>query len=228
MVAVRHKDDPNNMNGNVAEYDVVLFDRYVTIPNVQTLGFKNNEDSGDEYTLKACTYTPDLSDPTQADNNFLSSDGDLVVVMFLSGIYPVIVGTINHARSGADTATWHGETADGERRAWHHKGTSIIIEDDSTVEINLPVDKDFIINIDGNQLFKVVRTGGANTVELGNGAEKVILGESFQTWWDTNIANHVHAAGTLLDSMAGPVSGATAVMGESFDPTTLSDVTKTE
>lgn len=227
--AVHYKDAESNVSGDVTEYDVILFSTWMTAPNLTTLGFKNSYDSGDEYTLKATTSVPNLEDPTQANQNFLEADGDLVVVAYLSGQYPVIIGTVNHIKAGADAATWCGTSTEGERRAWHHKDVHVLLTKDSELQIDVPEDKTVIINVAGSQLFKVTRDGsGNNTVELGAGGEALVLGDSFKTWFDSNVASHTHGAGALLDSHGLPCSGITAAAVPNLDSNNLSDVSETE
>lgn len=234
VIKIHHKDYDTNGYGAQAEYDVLIANSLMTLTNVVWSSWKNNRESGDEATLTAATDSPDLSNPENIQREFLESDGDLVLVDFVKGFgntrFPIIVGTMNHLKSDEDTAPWHGESSDGIRRAIHHKGTSIVFEDDSTLDISIPDEKELTILIDGIQLFRVHRDSGGSgsVVELGTGAEKMLLAETFQTWWDSYVKNHTHAAGTLLDSTASPCSGNTAPAVGSFPTSALSDVSKNE
>jgi hypothetical protein len=234
VLRVHHKDEDTNTNGNYAEYDVLLIESMLTIRNLPVFGQRLARDSGDEVILKAATDTPDIDDPTQAMQNIHDSDGDLVIVAWIDRIFPGIIGTLNHFVSGEDTAPWHGESADGERRAIHHKDVHAVIKPDGDVEVDLPVDKSITIAIDGTQVFTVVRTGGATTLELGTGGHALILGDTFRTWFNTNIDGHDHTlpAATGSDPGGGPhthsIGGSTGALSATMPANHLSDVSETE
>ncbi len=227
VIKVHHKDSDTNLSGSYPEYDIVLLASSVTIFNVPQMGVKLNEFSGDETTLTAASEAPTFQNPGNVPQEFLESDGDLVLIAFILEYAPVIIGTVNHFKANADTASWHGESSDGERRAMHHKGSSIIMQDDSSMEVALPDEKELVINIDGVQLFRVRNSGGTLTVDLGAGGEALVLGDSFKSWWDSNVAGHVHAAGLLIDSMLGPCTGSTAGAVPALPANKLSSVSST-
>lgn len=211
VLEVKHKDDENNPTDSYPVYTVMLADREflgLVLRNVATIGQKMGTNSGLEMTLTPASDTPNIDDPTQAMQNILDSDGDLVIIQYVSRI-PVIWGCMNHIRSG-DSAAWYGDSTDGERMALHHKGTAIMIEDDSTVAINLEDTKDVTITIDGTEVFKVTRNGGTSLVELAGGGESLVLGDAFKTWFDANVAGHTHTIPAVADT-----NGDTLIPGSS-------------
>lgn len=224
VIKKHNKDDTTNTNGNYPEYDVLLFDTHVIITNIAVKGQKLNRDSGDEAILTVASDLPDMTDLTQAQQNFMESDGDLVIVEFISARFPIISGTMNHLKSGEDTAPWSADSTDGERRAIHHKDASFIMNEDGTIDIDLASDKELNINIDGTMVFRVKDTGSGITVDLGGGSgEKILLGESFVTWWLNNISGHTHS---VVGAATGPPLAGTGALVIPNDK--LSNVTKSE
>lgn len=233
LVVKRHpKDAETNTSGCYSEYDVLLIDQLVILSNISVISLRRSRDSGDEATLVACTDIPQIDDPTQARQNILSSDGDLVVVAFIGGTTPIILGTINHVESGSDTAPWHGDSGDGVIRAIHHNETHATIHEDSTIDIDMPDNVDVTVTMDSDQVLKLSHSVAGSLVEAGGGSEQVILGTSRNT--DLNIflvaMNTFVAAVGGLPGMAGPAGTfQTAISDYQMAlPGHLSDVLKTD
>jgi hypothetical protein len=147
VIKTIYKDASENISGSYTEYDVLLADDILVIKNLPVKGFHLSRTSGEEAPLKAASEIPVLSNPATARENILSSDGDLVIVEFVSERYPLITGTINHIKSGEDTAPWSGATTEGERRALHHNDSSIVMQEDSNMVIDVPINKSVTINL---------------------------------------------------------------------------------
>lgn len=236
LVIKRHsKDWQSNSHGSYVEYDVLLADYNIVICNVAVLGRRFSDDSGDEAILVPATDTPDIADPTSAMVNILESDGDLVAVQYIAGRYPVIVGCINHIRSGADSAPWQATSTDGVRRGIHHKDTHALVHEDATVTLDLPDGKDVTVSVNGTQVLMASRSGVSSTVELGTGGEKLIKGDSRNT--DLNV--FLIALDTFVTALAAlPGIGGPGGPAETFQaaiaayqaqlPGHLSDISSTE
>jgi len=236
VIAVHHKDAPTgNRNGSYAEYDIVLMNHLACLDlyNVPVLGFHLALDSGECQILKACTSLPDMSDETTFYQNFLESDGDLVVIGYVDGHAPIIMGTANHIRSGTDTAPWHSLEADGETRKVFHKDSHILMKSDGSMDIEIKDEQAFTVTINGTQIFKLFydAVSGDLHIELGEGItlEKMLLAETFQTWWDLNVP-HNHILGGSTGVAAGHthtlVSGTLTNEIPVFPGANLSDKTK--
>lgn len=95
----------------------------------------------------------------------------------------------------------------------------------------------FTIEMDGTDVLEVWKDGGQVRIDLGEGAaQRLILGDDFKTFLNNFLSTkfdlHTHVAGTLLDSLTNPVTGATGVpvgfTGTQMDDTLLSDLAKTK
>lgn len=218
---VYHKDDPLNRSRSYAEYDLVTMNHLacVELYRVPVLGFHLSDDSGQVEILKACSELPETDDETQFYLNFMASDGDLVVVGFIDGMYPMIFGTANHLRTDEDTAPWFTDSTKGETRKIFHKDSYIEMQQDGKMQIEIKDGQQITITIDTVQVLKLWEDAGILKIELGTGVslEKTLLAETFQTWWNTNIQNHVHT---------NPEGGNTGPMGIVFDAGSLSDKVK--
>jgi len=230
LVIKRHdKDAETNVNGNAAEYDVLLLYNYQLLYNLPVKGFRLNSDTGDIAILKPAQNLPDISDPTTADVNIMSSDGDLVCIEFVAQRYPIISGTMNHIRTGQDTAPYHPVAADGEQRKLYHKGAEFTIEEDGDILFNVPDNKGVTINVNGTQIFRVFKDGSGIHVELGTTAtEALVLGDAFKTWWDSTISGHTHSGVAAGGASTGPMVAQIVVGPEVLPTSTLSTVSKTE
>jgi len=194
VTRVHHKDEETNRSGSYAEYDVLLMSHLecFEIKRVPTMGFHLASDSGDYAVLRAASELPDTEDDTMFYQNFMDSDGDLVVVIFIEDRFPMIIGTANHLRSGEDSAPWHTNSSEGEVRVTHHRGA----------DVKMTENGDIIISIDGTQIFRVWDDSGTLKIDLGDAsvAERVVLGDTFRDWVNQytvgvvgGLVHHTHA-----------------------------------
>jgi hypothetical protein len=216
VIARYYPDEDGNRNGTFTEYDVFVPRWNVTIRNVQMQAPYIGVTGGQQITLTPASGIPDMTNPELVSKNIADSDGDLVCIKYIGGKWPVIDGCLNHLRvtGGAD---WHTTSSDGAVYALTYNTTRSRIDKDGNIAIDLDDagshDRSLTVNVDGTQFFVIKQDGGTGDVriELGAGAvEKLVLGETFQTWWSAalggNIPNHTHSAGTFVVG-ANPVTG---------------------
>lgn len=227
IISVHYKDTDTNQSDSFTEYDILMLDSFMVFKNVSVASLRRSYDSGDEATLVAASSIPDLSEPSRAHLNIMESDGDLVLVTYINNYKPIIIGVVNHLKAGQDTATWNGTSSDGVRRAFHHKNSSIIMEENSNINIKIPDDKSVTFSIDGNQVLKLYATGSTLKVDLIGGSEKVVLGETFISWLNANYGGHTHTAPGGATGV--PISGPYGPPGiGATDSDFLSDDVKTD
>lgn len=231
VIRVHHKDASTNRSGSYAEYDVLLMDHLscLELYRIPTMGMHMVNDSGDYAILRAASSLPEMDDDTTFYQNFMQSDGDLVVLEFIDGRFPMIIGTANHLRAGHDTAPWHTGESEGEVRVMHHKGSFVKMKEDGKLQIEILDEQEMLVTINGTQILKLFYDVGSGDlhIDLGSGAalKKVVLGETFQSWWNANVQNHIHdtAGGTLLDSFGGACTGTVDPALSAFPDANLSD-----
>jgi len=180
------KDATDNRFGSYEEYDLFLPHSGVVIEHVPVKSMKRNPNSGTEFTLTPALSAPTITDETQDMwDAVMGSDGDLVVVEWVSRRWPVITGCLNHIRSGQDTADWHAWETDGEVAAVHHSDTHVKIDQEGNASVVIGSGlgiKSFSVTIDGTEIFNL-RKDGTHKISLGNAAtclEAVILGTSYR------------------------------------------------
>ena len=237
VTARYYKDEEGNQGGIFTEYDVYVPRHQIVLNNLPMKVLYQGIAGGIQATLKVAEGIPDASNSEDLWRQVLESDGDLVSVSFVGGKWPMIDGCMNHVRaSGA--ADWQTDSADGEVYALSYNTTRSRVNSDGNIEIDLEDggdhDRSVIINVSGTQVLKVAQDGSTGDVriELGNGGEKVILGETFQTWFNINFASHGHNAGTLnvtmaLPTVVVPVVGVTdgpIPIGTPFPPAPLAKI----
>lgn len=204
VIARYFPDDPDSKSGKFMEYDVWLPRFQVRIDHISMMTPYAGVSGGNQITLKPAAGVPDMSDPYAIHQNVMDSDGDLVVVAYIGGKWPIIAGCVNHLRTAGDGTDWHSDSTDGEVYSLFYNTTRARINKDGNIEIDLddseaPPDRSLIINAGSKQLMKISYDDGAGEVriELGSGAvEKLVLGETFQTWWDNNVPHDHLVAGT--------------------------------
>lgn len=234
-------DEDGNNRGIVTEYDVFLPHYRIILHNVVMKIPYQSVHGGEQITLKAAGV-PDSEDPGALWRNVMESDGDLVTVTFVSGRWPMIDGCVNHIRDSG-SADWHTDSADGEVYSLSYNTTRARVNKDGNVEIDLddneaPPDRSLIINAGTKQLMKISYDDGAGEVriELGSGAiEKLVLGETFQTWWNANVPHNHTIGGATGAASAGtphthPLSGTATSSTEipNFDSDNLTEKVKAE
>lgn len=228
VTAVHYKDQETNIRRQFTEYDVMLVQHRIPIRNISTMSDFIGAEQGYEVTYTPADELPDLSIPESVWNAVFDSGGDLVAVTWIDGTWPVICGCLNHIKTSQDGTPWACDSTTGPRNYMKYNNVEAQIDNNENIRIDLPDEKSLEVYVNGTLALKVFNDASNVRVDMGNGAEAIILGESFQTWWDNNVANHVHPAGSLQDSTPAPCTGATGPMGENFDSSTLSDITKTE
>ncbi len=176
VIARRYVDaqDGNRMRTSV-EYDVRSLETGQTIPNVRTLSRLSGLDNGDEAVYHPASRA--LSDNASFSfrTSALDSDGDVVVVGFLSGSREtaVIVGALPHGE-----VRYGAKAADGERRFLQHNGTTAQIKADGSFEVargdtSVSVAKDGVVTIKA----ATVRAGS----DMGNLTNASGVGDSVHT-----------------------------------------------
>jgi len=232
VIATHHKDVETNRSGSYTEYDVLLMDHLAALLlyRVPTMGFHLNSDTGDYAILRAATSIPEMEDDTNFYQNFMSSDGDLVIIGFIDNRFPMILGTANHLRSDGDSTTWHTDSTEGEVRVTHHKDSFVKMNEDGSMQIEVKDEMELQITINGVQIFRVWDDAGTLKIDLGDATvdQKLVMGDAFKTWFDLQVAGHKHAAGTLVDSLLAPCTGSTATAVPNLDVSVLTEKVKTQ
>jgi len=236
VVARHYPDDDNNVGKRVTEYDALMLAYQLTLRNLVVKMPYQGVLGGQQVTYTPATTVPDFRQPDDVWRSFMESDGDLVAIQYIGRKWPVIDGCMNHLRTSGSN-DWHTDSTDGAVDALTYNSTRMRVNQDGNLEIDFDDssgshDRSLIINVDGTQFLRVTQDAGTGDVriELGSGAtlEKIVLGESFQTFFDTDVAGHTHAAGSLLDGGGIPCSGATAPAVPNLDVTVLTDKVKAE
>jgi len=203
VIARYFPDDADSKSGKYTEYDVWIPRYQVQISHLSMVTPYAGVSGGNQITLKPADGVPDMSDPFAIHQNVMDSDGDLVMVEYIGGKWPVITGCVNHLRTAGDGTDWHSDSNDGEVYSLFYNTTRARINSDGNVELDLddaeaPPDRSLIINAGSKQLLKISYDDGAGEVriELGSGGtlEKVILGETFQSYFNglEGPVSHVH------------------------------------
>lgn len=231
VVDIHYKDEDENLHKMFTEYEVYLVMHNLLLRNVPQAASFQGESNGSEATLKAAGGVPDLSNVDSAWDVIMSSSGDLVLVSWIDDRWPIITGCVNHLRrTGEDSAPWYATSSEGPRAAIHYNDVDVVVDNDSNVRIDIEDSKVVEFYVDGTLALKVFNDAGTVRVDMGNGAEKVILGETFRTWFNLNYSGHMHDVSGI-----STVGGDTIAPGQFTSPYTedmpanhLSDVTKTE
>jgi len=248
VVGKHYKDETgreleSNLHGMFTEYDVLLIREFVVIHNVPLMTTFQGINNASEVSLTAAEDVPSLEDPDRVWEQVMGSDGDLVAIIWVDGDWPVISGCLNHLRAGEDAAEWSEDSTTGPRAGVQYNEVTARIDKDSNIRVDVPDDKVVEFYVDGTLALKVFNDGGAVRVDMGNGAEKVILGETFRAYFNDpdGPANHVHlytnypGGGPSAVAFTGgpskptpPSTPLSPVPMDDMDATNLSDVTKTE
>jgi len=249
VVGKHYKDETgqelaSNYYGMFTEYDVLLVRDFVVIHNVPLMTTFQGIENAAEVSLTAAEDLPNLEEPDRVWSQVMESTGDLVAITWIDGDWPVIYGSLNHLRGGEDCAGWSEDSTTGPRAGVKYNDVTARIDKDSNVRVDVPDSKVVEFYVDGDLALKVFNDGGTVRVDMGSGAEKVILGESFRSYFNDadGPANHVHVY-TKPDGVGGPgvvdfSSGPkkptlpstplVPVAMDNMDASNLSDVTKTE
>ena len=96
-------------------------------------------------------------------------------------------------------------------------------DDTGHVRVRVKESQRLTVEMDGTDVLEIWKDGDQVKIDLGEGAaQQLILGNDFRTFfneqmqkintfWTSRFNAHVHAAGTLLDTTTGAVTGATGV-----------------
>lgn len=214
-------DQEHTRDGVVTEYDVYIPRYQITLERITQMVPYQGVVGGQQVTLTVASGRPDSTNPTTHWQNVMDSDGDLVIVQYVGGKLPLIMGCVNHIRDSA-SAVWHTDSVDGDVLSTTYNTTRTRFNNDGNIEIDFDDsggshDRNLIINVDGEQFLKVAQDAGTGDVrvELGGKAgkalEKAILGERHKTWMNENtpvtgpigLVEHVHQY-TKPDGAGGP------------------------
>jgi len=220
VIGLYYPDDDGTRDGVVTEYDVYVPRYQVTLERITQVVPYQGTAGGQQVTLKAASGRPDAQDPNRHWQNVMESDGDLVVVQYIGGKLPVIVGCVNHIR-GADSASWHTGSSDGEVLATTYNTTRARFDSDGNMEVDFndsygAHDRSLTVNVDGEQFLKVTQDGASGDVRIelggkaGKALEKGILGERFQEWMNKDVpvleggpVHHTHSLEVTSGSSVG-------------------------
>ena len=150
--------------------------------------------------------------------------GAMVVIVFLNGDenFPMYLPGWNPTIDGESNLPMQPDTADSttplsgqkpgdpDNTVWETKKWRILIRDENGTQRLRMQSKDNLkqfIEIDGKTGDITLNVDIAKQLLLGDfsATELAVLGTAFQTLYNA----HSHASGTLLDSLAGPVTGVT-------------------
>jgi len=194
-------------------------------------------------------------------------DGDQVLVDYVEGDIdmPVVIGAYDHERSNRQIVTAAGTPVHGEPQATeyyvHHNGTELRINEngdmlidlaqaygtdededasagDGEFRIRVKADRRVTIEVDGEDVLEVLKSGTQVEIHLGEGAaESVILGDAFKTYldaelqkvntfWSAVYATHKHTV--PMGGSSGPPDTPQSETLSAVPDSVLSDLAKTK
>ncbi len=174
VIKVHFKDESDSLSKKVVEYDVQTWDPQFVFRRVPMMTPRNGVNDGYVPILRAGAVV-------ENQNPMDDTDGDIVVMGFVGGELgqPFILGCYPNTKSGSPV----GLAADGETHTIKHKGATIRINDDGSIDLE---------------------PASGKLVQIGiTGFEPVVLHTALRSYLNGHIHGGVSTGGS---STTGPVT----------------------